>query len=470
MLRCFRFSQIRSLHFRPTLPVVQPPFTSTSFFLPRKSRFIQPYVRRLHTPTTTPSVTWTYPIVGNWFLLGASLVFGIVVVGGITRLTESGLSITEWNAIRGMQWPMNSEAWHSEFEKYKGSPEFKLMNHDMNLSEFQRIYYWEWLHRNLGRIIGVTFLLPTMYFTWSKPSLKKMKHFESKTGLAPQQLSRWMTPKVTKIAWTCCVLVGFQGALGWYMVKSGLEPDVLEVPNATPRVSQYRLAAHLGSAFVIYLLSVWQGLQILHENKVWLRSPTAMSEPSLSLLQMDQVRRFFKKAHWVSGLVFVTAMSGALVAGLDAGLVYPTWPKMGDRYIPSSEELFPHVVSTTQNGQAIFDASKASNGIQEWFEQRRYRNFFENPVLVQLDHRLLAYSTFASIVGLWGWGRRLGLPPSIQKATHVMLGAALVQVGLGISTLLYFVPIELAASHQAGSLVLLTSATYLLQKTKQVIK
>lgn len=188
----------------------------------------------------------TKPIVGYMFLFTSSLVFAIVVVGGLTRLTESGLSITEWNLIKGMKPPRNESEWELEFSKYKQSPEFIKLNHRMTLEEFKFIYYMEWGHRMIGRFIGLTFILPAAYF--------------ARMG--------YMSKSVQRRSLLVAALIGGQGLLGWYMVKSGLDQELLDDPHAIPRVSQYRLTAHLGSAFVIYSIAFMTGLNIIRRGRV----------------------------------------------------------------------------------------------------------------------------------------------------------------------------------------------------------
>ncbi|KAL7754051.1 Cytochrome c oxidase assembly protein cox15 [Sorochytrium milnesiophthora] len=440
--------------------------------------------RRFPRYATTAAATSTiapacqqlsHPIVGKWMLFSSSLVFGIVVVGGITRLTESGLSITEWNLVRGMKWPSSQEEWDAEFNKYKQTPEYVLLNHSMSLKEFKSIFYWEWFHRNLGRTIGMVFLLPTIYFTATRPSAQRIaKALAGSSHATKESLSQWMTPRVRKSAWVCCGLVGFQGALGWYMVKSGLNQDLLSTPNATPRVSQYRLASHLGSAFLIYIASLWTGMQVLQDYRFAVKANGVSSEATFvqQLGAVDRIRflRFGKGTHWLASLVFITAMSGAFVAGLDAGLVYNTWPLMGDNFVPPRHELFPPIVSSSSNGQAVTAPLSADEneqgGALSLFSQNRWKNVFENPVTVQFDHRMLAYTTFGAVSGMWIVSRRLPLPPSVRQASSIVMAAALAQATLGITTLIYFVPLELAASHQAGSLALLTSVLWLMHRVR----
>ncbi|EGG02756.1 uncharacterized protein MELLADRAFT_49716 [Melampsora larici-populina 98AG31] len=367
----------------------------------------------------------TSPIVAHHLLIVATLVFSIVVVGGLTRLTESGLSITEWNLISGTLPPLSEQEWFSEFEKYKKTPEFKLLNQSIDLDSFKTIYLWEWSHRMIGRLIGLTFLLPIPFFI----RYKLIRSQQIKLGL-----------------FGIGTLIGAQGGLGWYMVKSGLDQSELNKRDGIPRVSQYRLAAHLAMAFVVYgsclrlaggILRDWR---LFYQNLPIGGMNTSVLE-SVKVLESKVPMRARGLVHSVTGLVFLTAVSGAFVAGLDAGLVYNTFPLMGDHLIPPKSEL----ISTT--------ITNRNEGRPGWI-----RNIFENPTTVQFDHRVLASLTFTSIIGLFTYltKKKTSLPPTTSLWIRSMLGMVSIQVGLGISTLVYLVPTSLAAAHQAGSLVLLS--------------
>ncbi|KAL3464037.1 cytochrome oxidase assembly protein-domain-containing protein [Aspergillus heterothallicus] len=358
-------------------------------------------------------------IVAYWLLGSAASVFGIVVFGGLTRLTESGLSITEWRPVTGSLPPMNAEDWESEFSKYRASPEFQLLNPNMTLSEFKSIYYMEWIHRLWGRFVGLSFVLPAMYF------------------VARKKVSKPMALRLGGIAG----LIGFQGFIGWWMVKSGLKDDLF-APGSHPRVSQYRLTAHLGAAFACYVAMLWNGLAILRSHRL-LSDPEAGSK-ILRSLQDPKLKLFRRSVTGLALLVFVTAMSGALVAGLDAGLIYNEFPFMGSGLTPPMAELFDARYSRHEDRSDLW-----------------WRNMLENPSTVQLDHRILAMTTFTCIMALWAYTRRSPnmkkfLPPAAKKGVHGVVAFAWVQVGLGLSTLLYLVPLPLASAHQAGSLALLT--------------
>ena len=272
----------------------------------------------------------------------------------------------------------------------------------MTLEEFKFIFMMEYGHRMWGRAIGAFYTLPAIYF-WTKGYFNKAM-------------------KIRVLAFG--TLIGMQGLMGWYMVKSGLE-DRFNSESDVPRVSQYRLAAHLSFAFVLYTLFLWSALDHL-------LPPQNIQQITKSAL------RFRKLAHVTKGMVFITAMSGAFVAGLDAGLVYNSFPKMADRWIPSDILAFSPTL----------------------------RNFTENPTTVQFDHRVLGTSTLTLISGLWLLSRRCKLPPRAYKAATAVAVMGWMQVILGISTLLTYVPVPLAASHQSGSLVLLSFAVWLTHELK----
>ncbi|KAL8642030.1 MAG: hypothetical protein Q9228_001241 [Teloschistes exilis] len=362
--------------------------------------------------------------VAYWLLGSAASVFGIVVFGGLTRLTESGLSITEWRPVTGSLPPRSAEDWDSEFTKYRSSPEFKLLNPHMTLDEFKSIYYMEWTHRIWGRVVGMSFLLPAAYF------------------IARRKVSAPMAGKIVGIAG----LIGFQGFLGWWMVKSGLKDDLF-APGSHPRVSQYRLTAHLGTAFLCYTAMLWNGLSILREHKFLADPSAAMAR--LERLRSPKLKIFRRSVGALAVLVFCTAMSGGLVAGLDAGLIYNQFPKMGVGWTPPKSELFSDFYSHTPDKSDVW-----------------WRNPLENPSLVQLDHRILATTTFTSVMSLWAYTKfspavRKILPRACKKGMHGVVGFVGLQVALGITTLLYLVPLPLASAHQAGSLALLSSVIIL---------
>ena len=294
-----------------------------------------------------------------------------------------------------------------------------MLNPNMSLSEFKSIYYMEWTHRLWGRFVGMSFAIPALYF------------------IARRKVSRPMAMRITGIAG----LIGFQGLLGWWMVKSGLKDDLFAT-GSHPRVSQYRLVAHLGTAFICYSAMLWNGLSILRTHKL-LRN-VQVAEDSLRRLRNPRLRIFRSSVGALAVLVFTTAMSGGLVAGLDAGLIYNEFPYMGLGLTPPKSELFSDFYSHTHDNSDVW-----------------WRNPLENPSLVQLDHRILATTTFTSVMALWAYSRfsrnvRSILPVPARKGVHGVVGFVFLQVILGVSTLIYLVPLPLASAHQAGSLALLS--------------
>ena len=296
------------------------------------------------------------------------------------------------------------------------------------MSEFKKIYYMEWTHRLWGRFVGLSFIIPGVYF------------------IARRKVSKSMALRIAGIGG----LIGFQGVLGWWMVKSGLKDDLFAA-GSHPRVSQYRLVAHLGTAFLCYSAMLWNGLQILREKK--LLSNLEATQTVLARLRNPRLHVFQTSIGALAVLVFITAMSGGFVAGLDAGLIHNDFPWMGASWIPPQKELF-----------SDFYSQKA-DGCDLW-----WRNALENPSLAQLDHRVLATTTFTAVVALFFYSkfspraRRL-IPTGSKKAMHGVLGFACLQVALGISTLIYLVPLPLASAHQAGSLALLSYALILASRT-----
>jgi len=342
----------------------------------------------LETPRRDRAIAW-------WLLMCCALVFAMVVLGGVTRLTGSGLSMVHWKPVSGVLPPLNQAAWEREFEHYKSSPEYAHVNSGMSLDAFKGIFWFEYAHRLLGRLVGVVFLIPFLFF------------------LLRRRIEAFLVPRLAAMF----VLGGLQGLLGWYMVKSGL------VDN--PHVSQYRLAAHLGLAVLIYVLMLWTALGVLHGGngpRPRARSKLAWLAPVLALV------------------VFITMMSGAFVAGLKAGFMYNTFPLMAGKLVPDGM----------------------------WSVTPVYLNFFENVTTVQFNHRVLATGTFLAVIALWLTARRWQPTRSQRRWLDAVLLAAVLQVGLGISTLLLRVPIALAALHQAGAMLLLSVALCLAHDARRV--
>ena len=321
--------------------------------------------------------------IAAWLLACCALVFAMVVVGGMTRLTHSGLSIVEWQPIVGAIPPLDDADWEATFAKYRETPEFRLRNHDMTLAGFKSIFWWEYFHRLLGRVVGAVFLVPFLYF------------------LARRRIPRHLAWPLAGIF----ALGALQGALGWYMVKSGLVDD--------PRVSSIRLAAHLGLAFLIYASMLWTALGLLH-------APGERYEP-----------RAARAAKILAALVFLMVISGALVAAIHAGYAYNTFPMMDGHWIP------PEVMS-----------------IDPW-----WLNFVHNMATVQLVHRTLALVIAIGVAIAWWQVRaRIAAPVRANRWAHALAAFAALQIGLGIATLLLRVPLPLAALHQAGAVLVFTCA------------
>jgi heme a synthase len=306
------------------------------------------------------------------------------------------------------------------FDKYRASPEFKLLNPHMTLEEFKHIYYMEWTHRLWGRVIGLSFVLPAAYFVMRR------------------RVSRPLTAGLAGIS----LIIGIQGFIGWWMVKSGLKDDLF-APGSHPRVSQYRLAAHLGTAFICYAAMLWGGLSTLRDRA--LLADAARGHAALLERSSPALRPFRRSIFAIALLVFTTAVSGALVAGLDAGLIYNEFPTMGTgRLAPPASELFSDFYSRHPDKSDLW-----------------WRNLLENPSTVQLDHRILAMTTLSAIVALWAYSRfnprvAAAMPENARRGMVGVVHFALTQVGLGIATLLYLVPVPLASAHQACSMGLLT--------------
>jgi len=356
--------------------------------------------------------------VAKWLLGCSGVVLGIVNVGGITRLTKSGLSMTDWKPLGSLP-PTNEEKWSAEFQRYKSFPEFQ-QRQSMTMDEFKYIYFWEWGHRMLGRFAGICFAAPFAYFSFKN----RIPH-----GYYPRMF-------------TLLTMGGTQGLIGWWMVKSGLgeerRGDYKEI-----RVSPYRLATHLSMAFSTYSLLLWTGLDLLH--------PSSRLEKLASTLSREVIQRartLRAGSIGVTMLTAITAVSGAFVAGNDAGNAYNTFPKMADQWIPLDDMVDMNL-------------------------QPLYRNFFENTATVQWQHRVLAISSAASIVGLSSIGLfhpyfRKALTPQARNGFIAIGITAVGQASLGITTLLNYVPITLAAAHQLGSLALLSSGIYLCHSLKYV--
>jgi heme a synthase len=325
--------------------------------------------------------------IAGWLAACCVLVFLMVVVGGVTRLTHSGLSMVEWKPLIGTIPPLSQTDWEEVFLKYQATPEYLHVNKGMALDEFKGIFWWEYFHRLLGRAIGLVFFLPLVFF------------------LVRGKIDRRLALKLAGIF----ILGGLQGAMGWYMVKSGLVDD--------PRVSQFRLTAHLGLALAIYAAMLWTALDLLKPARA------AASGPR------QQLGRY---ALALASLIFLMALSGGFVAGIRAGFAYNTFPLMNGHFVP------PEILM-----------------LEPW-----WLNLFNNMATVQFNHRMIAWLLMLLVPAFWLASRRAPLPPRARLATHFFLGMLAVQVMLGISTLLLAVPVPLAAAHQGGAVLLLTAALW----------
>jgi cytochrome c oxidase assembly protein subunit 15 len=337
---------------------------------------------------TQKNLQYNNKAIAIWLLICCITIFGMIVLGGITRLTGSGLSMVEWAPVLGILPPLNQAEWQETFLLYQQYPEYKLKNFNMSLDDFKSIFWFEYAHRLLGRSIGLIFLLPFLYFLLSRKIEK---------SLIPKLLAMF-------------VLGGLQGLLGWYMVKSGLVSD--------PHVSQYRLTAHLGLALLIYAYIFWVALDLLY--------------PEINNDHKQNNLRYARLSFVITGIIFITALSGGFVAGTRAGLAFNTFPLMNGQLIPAG----------------IFELSPL------------WRNFFENIVTIQFDHRLLATILFLSIPVLWWQLGKSQQESRINTGRHLLLLALFVQISLGITTLLLFVPVFFASAHQAGAVILLTTSLF----------
>lgn len=321
-----------------------------------------------------------------WLILCAGIILAMILLGGVTRLTHSGLSMVEWKPLMGVIPPLSQEQWQETFTKYQQFPEYQKVNMGMTVDEFKSIFMYEYLHRVLGRLIGIFFLLPFLFFYFSKKIPEKL------------------TPKLIVMF----ILGGLQGLLGWYMVKSGL------VDN--PRVSQYRLTAHLGAAVIIYAYILWVAFGLINANS-------------------SQTKHTFLKPFSIAitGLIFLMILSGGLVAGTRAGLAYPTFPLMGDSFFPAG--LYAMTPS--------------------WL------SIFEDITTIQFNHRIFAYFLTVLIFLFIFKAFKTGITNRLRVGI-ILFGALLIlQVSLGISTLLLHVPVFLAVSHQGVAVALFTAALFI---------
>lgn len=333
--------------------------------------------------------------VSAWLIFVAAVIFFMIILGGATRLTHSGLSMVDWNPIMGVVPPLNGAEWTQTFERYKEFPEYQKVNKGMSLDEFKSIFYFEYFHRVLGRLIGLIFLVPFLFF-WFRGRIR-----------------RSMLPQMT----TMFILGGMQGLLGWYMVKSGLVND--------PQVSQYRLTAHLLAAVIIYIYILWVAFGLQK------KSPIVILETAGKTL--------YRYAIGLTGLIVFMISTGGFVAGTKAGYAFNTFPLMGDKFIP--------------NGMYTL--------------QPFWLNWFENIAAIQFNHRMIAYLLIL-LIPLFSFAvKRLAITQRSVTAAHLLLAMLVIQVSLGVATLLLHMPVVIAVSHQGGAILLLTIALFICREIKQ---
>ncbi|HVZ54539.1 MAG TPA: COX15/CtaA family protein [Pseudolabrys sp.] len=318
-----------------------------------------------------------------WLLAAAAMIFLTLVVGGATRLTESGLSITEWKPVTGVLPPLSDSQWQVEFTKYQAIPQYRELNRGMSLAEFKVIFWWEWTHRLLARSTGAVFLLPFLFFLWRG----------------------WIPPRLKTRLWTIFFAGAALGAVGWWMVSSGL------AGSNRVSVSQYRLAFHLTLATAIYAAILWTAQQLASQRPS--EAPARLRIVALAL----------------PVLLVIQIYLGALVAGLNAGLAYNTWPLIDGSFVPEAARL--------------------------WFVAPAWRNLFENVLTVQFDHRMTAYAIWLLAMfhlnDAWRAGREV-------RGALIVAGAVTLQATLGIITLLNLAPLPLALAHQVLAILTLTVA------------
>lgn len=326
-----------------------------------------------------------------WLVALFLLVATMIAVGGLTRLTDSGLSITEWKPVTGALPPMSEAEWQSEFDKYRAIPEYQLQNKGMSLEAFKTIYWWEWGHRQLGRLIGLVWFV----------------------GFVGFAVARQIPPGWTGRLLLLGALGGLQGAIGWWMVSSGLEGEMLDVAS-------YRLAVHLGLAFVILGFLAWYVFLL------------GRSEAELMTARRGREAKLFSLSTGLMHFAFLQILLGALVAGIDAGRAFPTWPLMNGQFFPADAFYVP-------DGQG--------GSLPVWHA------FFENPGLVQFIHRMSGYLLFVFAVVVWLRGRKSSYQAT-RMAFHQVMAMMVVQMALGIATVLTVAHVHVAITHQIGAVIL----------------
>ncbi|PCJ46206.1 MAG: heme A synthase [Gammaproteobacteria bacterium] len=332
--------------------------------------------------------------VATWLIFVASVIFFMIILGGATRLTNSGLSMVDWKPIMGVVPPLNDADWMQTFERYKQFPEYQKINAGMSIDDFKSIFYFEYFHRILGRLIGIFFLLPFLFF-WFKGAIRR--------SMLPQMIALF-------------ILGGLQGLLGWYMVKSGLVNE--------PNVSQYRLAAHLTFAVLLYSYLLWVAFGLLKGRAITVT---------------DNIRkRYYHYAKWVTGSIVFMIFTGGFVAGTNAGYAYNTFPLMAGKIIP--------------------------DGLYSL--QPFWLNWFENITTIQFNHRLIAYGLFILVPLFSLKVIKHNFTSSSSRAAKMLIFMLLIQISLGISTLVFHMPVPVAVSHQGGAIILLTIIIFITRDLK----
>jgi len=360
---------------------------------------------RACAPAASASPHATPRAVAAWLFACCALVFAMVVVGGVTRLTHSGLSIVEWQPIVGTLPPLTDAAWREAFARYQATPEYRLVNHAMDVHAFKAIFWWEYFHRLLGRAIGVVFVVPLAWFA----------------------LRRHISMALARRLAAIFVLGGLQGAMGWYMVQSGLVDD--------PRVSHFRLTAHLGLALAIFAAMFWIALSIVRDGEGTRRGERSRAGAPLTPVGNAAadvtLRRLRHASACLAALVFAMALTGGMVAGIRAGMAYNTFPSMNGHVVP------PEILM-----------------LEPW-----YLNPFYNMATVQFDHRAIAWLLAFAVPALWlAVMRNAATSRPARIAASLFAGMLAVQIALGIATLVLRVPVPLAALHQAGAVLLFAAS------------
>jgi heme a synthase len=334
-----------------------------------------------------------------WLFAGCFLVYLMVVVGAITRLTHSGLSMTDWSPTGSLP-PLNETAWEAEFSKYQQSPEYKIMNAHFTISAFKSIFWWEYIHRFIGRFIGIVFFIGFIYFLIRKK----------------------LNPALIKRCIALMLLGALQGVIGWWMVKSGLSKN--------PAVSHYRLAVHLMNAFLVFGVTFWFALELIYAE-------TTIVKQSLGFSVFKKIVYLF------FGVLIIQIIYGAFVAGLKAGLVFPTWPKMGEQWIAPEVNAF----------ETFFD------------------NFIDkNKAGIQFIHRYIAYAVVAMVVWVYLKAKKINMQGPIKHGVHLLLMATGLQFLLGVLTLIYHVPVVLGVLHQTGAFIMYSIGVFLLFQIQIITK